>query len=681
MSPYPHRRPLLLLLTPLLVLLMLFSLAVEAKTAPGGLHPRQVRSHKQLLRILAQHSTHRFYYGYGPMTVETTVGGGIPIFTDGVFSVDMEASPTPAVSHSDTNLQVAGVDEADSVKAGDDGYISRIRDARVQIIAGLPPSQPAIAATLDFSGKNFHPTGLYREGKRLVILGNQWEDLPPQDDGIYAYPWWGGRAYAGAKVYDLTDPARPSLEREVSVEGYALDSRKIGQAVYLLARTYPRFYMLAPAVDRSIKRSQLLPVLRDSAVSGGAVTTLPLRKVSYLPGFVEPDYAVIAGFRLDRPEQPADVQAYLGAGEMVYASTTHLYLSAAQYHFAALGRELLDQPAEEEDRETTRIFRFAIEDGKSRFLAAGRVPGRILNQFSMDEEGEYFRVATTRFDRDSGQNTSGLYVLDQDMRRVGSVDGLAPGEQIYAVRFLGKRCYLVTFRLIDPLFAIDLSDPTRPAVLGELKIPGYSNYLHPYDETHLLGFGKDAKVVSPENGGDQVWAGGGAFYQGMKLSLFDVSDVAHPREQHSLIIGDRGTDSSLLYDHKALFQHPERHLFGFPLQIARIAGKTPATPPWEYGQVEFVGAQVYEVTPERGFVLKAAISHQLEGEPTGYWWNWNRQITRLLSIESSLYTLSPDLMQVHEMDAYSRQGELTLGQDSGEGWLPYGDVITVTTPP
>ena len=674
MNPYFTRNLLLRLLTPLLLLCLLFGMAAEARTALN-VKPRHVHSQKQLLRILARHTTNRFHYSPRPIFME----GGITTNTVDMFA-DSGGGKT-SVSHSDTNVQVEGVDEADIVKVGDDGYITRIRDAQVQIIQAHPLDQLGIAATLDYTGTSFYPTGLYRDGDWLVVLGSLWETMPTQETGIYKYAYWGGRNYTVARVYDLTDPASPVLKREVSIEGYALESRKIGHAVYLLARTYPRYYMMAPAATNKPGAAELLPIVHDSAATGATSIPLAVGEISYFPGFVEPDYVVIAGFRLDQPDQQADIQAYLGAGETVYASTTHLYLSAAQYHFVSLGRDLLDnpQPEDKDNRETTQIYRFGIGDGKTSFLAAGTVPGRVLNQFSMDQDGDYFRVATTQYDWESGlgKHTNGLYVLDANMKRVGSLEGLAPGEQIYATRFLGKRCYLVTFRLIDPLFAIDLSDPTQPTVLGELKIPGYSNYLHPYDETHLLGFGKDAREVPPEQGGDEAWPGGGAFYQGMKLSMFDVSDVSNPKELHSLVIGDRGTDSSLLYDHKGLFQNPARHLFGFPIQIARITNKTDATSPWEYGQVEFQGAHVYEVTPENGFVLKAAISHLPNGVPDGYWWNWNRQINRLVSVESSLFSLSPNIMQVLDLDTFSPLGELVLGQDSDVGPILYDDMVSV----
>ncbi|MDI6884716.1 MAG: beta-propeller domain-containing protein, partial [Hadesarchaea archaeon] len=167
------------------------------------------------------------------------------------------------------------------------------------------------------------------------------------------------------------------------------------------------------------------------------------------------------------------------------------------------------------ETETTIIHKISIANGTIEYKSQGEVPGQVLNQFSMDEYQGYFRIATTT--GWMGQNN--VYVLDGNLDIVGRLEGLAPGESIYSARFIGSRAYLVTFKKVDPLFVIDLEDPKNPRALGELKIPGYSDYLHPYDETHLIGVGKDT-----------VDMGSFAWYQGIKIALFDVSDPENPRE-------------------------------------------------------------------------------------------------------------------------------------------------------
>ena len=164
-----------------------------------------------------------------------------------------------------------------------------------------------------------------------------------------------------------------------------------------------------------------------------------------------------------------------------------------------------------------------------------------MNQYSMDENNGYFRIATTSYDYSQGSATStqenNLYILDSNLNVVGQLQNLASGEDLHSARFIGDRCYLVTFNQIDPLFVVDLSNPTSPQVLGNLTIPGYSDFLQPYDATHLIGIGQD---VNTSIGAGLAEITGDVYYtavQGLKVSLFDVSDVANPTEISSVVIG------------------------------------------------------------------------------------------------------------------------------------------------
>jgi inhibitor of cysteine peptidase len=629
----------------------------QAVTANPSVAPVRIQSLQELLQLLQSHSA--------PPLQPLAVPAPAPN-EKGVAGTSL------SLSHSETNVQVAGVDEADRVKVSDDGHIFQIHEAEVRIIRGLPLGGPRVESTLRFTGPtgpDFFPTELLVAGKRLVVLGTVRSTLPiPLKESFIPYSGWPRPSHAKAYVYDFSNPVKPVLERELSIEGDYLNSRRIGQSVYLLARSYPRYYLYRSGALKTADpptAPDLLPVIQDSA--SGQPGTVKLGNIYYFPEFVEPDYVSIAGFRLDRPKEPANLKAYLGAAEEVYASTRNLYLSASTYAFGAR-----EQASPQSFQETTRLFKFALADGKTQFLSGGEVPGRVLNQFSMDEAGDHFRIATTIHNWVLGQDKqrNGVYVLDRNLAIVGRLENLAPGEQIYSARFIGKRGYLVTFRTTDPLFTLDLSVPENPKVLGQLKLPGYSNYLHPYDDTHLIGFGKAAVEVPGEmTGADQFWRGISAFYQGMKLSLFDVSDVAQPKELHSVIIGDRGTDSDVLTDHKALYQNPERHLYGFPLKVARLP-LTPGIPkPWDYGTPEFQGAYIYEVTLERGFVQKAAISH-LALNQTPDWQNANLFINRLVSLGSDLYSLSPDLLQVHDLDSFAELAEIPLDTTQTGRTLP-----------
>jgi uncharacterized secreted protein with C-terminal beta-propeller domain len=244
------------------------------------------------------------------------------------------------------------------------------------------------------------------------------------------------------------------------------------------------------------------------------------------------------------------------------------------------------------------------------YLVAGDVPGHILNQFSMDEYNGNFRIATTTGEVWNGNSLNHVYILDSDLKIIGKIEDLAQGEKIYSVRFIGNRGYIVTFKKVDPLFVIDLSSPENPKVLGYLKIPGYSDYLHPYDENHVIGIGKDAIDASEyEKAGRNLDF---AWYQGVKIALFDITDVENPVEKSKFIIGDRGTDSPALYDHKAFLFDKEKGILVIPITLAEIDRSrytdNSQIPSTAYGESVWQGVYVLNIGLD-GITLKGKISH------------------------------------------------------------------------
>lgn len=202
----------------------------------------------------------------------------------------------------------------------------------------------------------------------------------------------------------------------------------------------------------------------------------------------------IAAFDLEKPEEEASILTYVGSGNQIYMSKDNLYVAVPNHYH---GPNWMDN-------QNTELYRFSVEGTNVQFAANGSIQGYLLNQFSMDEHKGYFRVAATRGQAWDEQSPSSnhLYILDGGLNTVSSVDDLARGERIYSVRFMQDKAYVVTFKEVDPLFVFDLSNPNEPKVLGELKIPGFSNYLHPYDENHLIGFGYDTKLekINGEHG-------------------------------------------------------------------------------------------------------------------------------------------------------------------------------------
>jgi len=308
---------------------------------------------------------------------------------------------------------------------------------------------------------------------------------------------------------------------------------------------------------------------------------------------------------------------------------------------------------EQESAERSAIHKIAFDNLRISYVCSGEVPGRLLNQFSMDEYEGYLRVATMtgyvgRFEPDSSNH---VFVLDSRMALAGSLTGLAPGEQIHSARFLGDRAYLVTFKKIDPFFVIDLSLPFAPRVLGYLKIPGYSDYLHPFGPNHVIGLGKD--TVEGE-GGDFAW------YQGLKLSIFDVTDVAHPNEVSKVVIGDRGTDSEALSDHKAFLFSAERGLLVVPVNLAEIpdSQNQNGRPSWTYGEFVWQGVYVYSVSTDAGFVFRGRITH--DATPGYYYCGGPLVIRRSLYIEDVLYSISEEMVKLNSLSDLAELRALNL---------------------
>ena len=277
----------------------------------------------------------------------------------------------------------------------------------------------------------------------------------------------------------------------------------------------------------------------------------------------------------------------------------------------------------------TFIYRIQIEGGEIECVAKGEVPGRVLNQFAMDEYGDYFRVATTT-------SSNNVYVLDMNLTIVGSLEDLAPGESIYSARFMGDRCYLVTFRRVDPLYVINLTDPRNPDVLGYLKIPGYSSYLHPYDEDHLIGIGRE---------------------NGVKISLFDVSNVSKPREIAKYEIGSWETDSPVLTDHKALLFDKTRDLLVIPIRTPVLLKDGD-----HYTHCLRQDAYIFHISLEDGLTLRDTITHLNAIDPTenDYYSCLRYFVKRSLYIDDVLYTVSDRKIKMNSLADLHELNEVEL---------------------
>jgi len=366
-------------------------------------------------------------------------------------------------------------------------------------------------------------------------------------------------------------------------------------------------------------------------VLNGRKTEIPVTQIYHSDvGDKTFSYTMVVALNMIRDNASPIVQSYLlGTSSTIYVSSTNLFLT---------------QPVWDGSGETA-IHRISITDSTINYEASGIVPGHVLNQFSMDEDNGHFRVVTSSNSWSNG--VTNLYVLDLSMKIIGRLDGISPGETFHAARFMGDKAYLVTFKRMDPLFVIDLKDPANPAMLGQLNVTGVSDYLQPYDSSHLIGIGKSAEDVAWENA---------ARFFGLKISLFDVTDPHRPTDLSDFTIGERGTNSPALTDAKAVLFDRSLNLLVIPIEVW---GQGPSNGYYPYTQAVSQGAYVFQVSSEHGIVFRGSISHFPSQVPvdrmvTAFY------VTRSLYIGNVLYTISAAMVKMNSLADLSSLGSVNL---------------------
>ncbi len=413
----------------------------------------------------------------------------------------------------------------------------------------------------------------------------------------------------------------------------------IGGYVYLIVNTPLDLGQPQDSGQDSVRLPEIIE-------GNGSVTTLPASAIQYfdLP-YPSYQYTMVEAYNLDAATRKTGV-FLTGATQQVFASAQNIYLASPapvdplpllQKYLGqltpllpdSLANQLSDPDASQEQKlqdlaevlsmgnstgpgnqaeiaqivssmqqdvaaaeDQTLVQKIQISGYDAAFQAEVDVPGQVLNQYSMDEQDGYFRIATTTRDQEQSANSSNnIFVYGPELQLVGQLTGLAPGEHIYSARFIGQRAYLVTFQQVDPFFVVDLSDPASPKVLGDLNIPGFSDYLQPYDENHIIGIGKDTTPNPQENGMARP--------TGLKIALFDVTNPQQPTEL-SRYVFPNGSDSQALYDPKALLFSLSKNLLALPVSSPNNVGQY-----YSYWQ----GAYVFNVSLDQGIVLKGTIEH------------------------------------------------------------------------
>ena len=429
--------------------------------------------------------------GAAPKAASGAAGESTQAVTDGASA----AAPGAAASgeHSDTYVQVEGVDEADIIKT-DGKYIYHVTgEGEVRIFSAANGKTKAVATISQFE-KDGWIQNMFLSGDRLITVGSVWDEKEDK---------------SAVTTYDISDPKDPKQVHQFQQSGHVVSSRLTGGFVYLVTTDYVGY------------TKRVVPYV----TCDGDYSKMALEDIRCFPDPKSPSYVVVSAIDISSGENAkAKSKAVLGASDDIYCNTENLYIAGATYQSS--GNQMV-----------TRLLKVALNIGKPKFTATGKVRGYIDNQFSMDEKDGYFRIATTS-DR-NGKDVNNLFVLDEKLEMVGEVTGFARNEHIEAVRYIGDKAYVITYETTDPLFIIDLSDPKSPEIEGEVKITGFSTLLVPMDKDNLLGIG----YATEEN----EW---GEAVDGVKLVIFDISDPSKPKVKDSKSF--RGFESQAQYDHHAL---------------------------------------------------------------------------------------------------------------------------------
>jgi uncharacterized secreted protein with C-terminal beta-propeller domain len=599
---------------------------------------------------------------YGSVKSGGELLAGVYADLSGTASIDNSGlgETTSAESYSQTNVQIEGVDEPDIIK-NDGKYIYTLSGNTIKIINAFPVDDMELLSEIKYENKVLdydkpyskdYVRNIFINDDKLIVFVNSYDYIPYSAIRCLGLYYCGGESDRKSliHVYDISDKKNPELEQDISIKGEYYNARMIKDYIYLISRDY-----LNPDEPE-------LPVYYIN----GLEKTIPIEDIYYF-NYYDDSYYMTSLSSLNLKGGDFLTKSYvIGYSSVIYASEDNIYVTNNEYmendeyqkklitdavipivpeseqeeikelldseryeysKWRKIGKivedyynglseseqivfnqtlfdNLFDSKVKlEKERQKTIVNKFSVDRGEIEYKATGKVPGRILDQFSMDESGGYFRIATTVGNRwwwgwrnsvREVNSSNGVYVLDSDLDIVGKVEDLASGDTIRSTRFVEGRLYMVTYRRVDPFFVIDLSNPNNPEVLGYLEIPGASEYLHPYDENNIIGIGYNEDGVR----------------KGMKISLFDVSDPLNPEEKANYLIGDRGTRSPVLSDHKALLFDKSNNLMVFPVIVYEIDPNKYGNdvPEWTRGDAVFQGAYVFNIDAN-GIELRGKITH------------------------------------------------------------------------
>lgn len=427
-----------------------------------------------------------------------------------------EGSKEGGKDYSTTNLQMEGVDESDIAKI-DGSYIYTVEDKYIVITDIRDGKLKEVTRFLPKDcGASDRVMEIYVDGDQLILVVQCYE-TSLEEDSAFCYEM-NGKSTTQIQVYSIVDRKNPEFEGRLIQDGYYNTSRKIGDVVYL----FTQYNMTSDVVGYVEKEyTSVIPKVNGEKVAASEI---------YLPESSGESGILVSSLDVNKPDKVLDSKLVISGYAQTYISKDALYLYEEDYDGAMI----------------TNIAKFALDEGRISGVAAAAVSGYVRDTFAINASDGYLRVLTTDYSTEDEVNA--LYILDENMKLTGQLTGIAPGEEIYAARFMGNTGYFVTYRNTDPLFTVDLSDPAKPEIIGELKVTGFSEYLHFWDDTHLLGIGYE----SDENTGN---------IENIKLSMFNIENPGEVTEEAKLVLKDVDY-SEALYDYKSVIISKDKNLIG-----------------------------------------------------------------------------------------------------------------------
>lgn len=491
----------------------------------------------------------------------------------------MDAAVPEAASaeYSETNVRQEGVDEADVVKT-DGRYLYTLRDNGRAVV--IVDTKDGLKEAAEVKLEDPHSIReFYVNNGKLALVGESYREEKTKSG------WYMSTASTFAVTYDLSDPAKPEKIGEVTQSGYYTSSRMSEGHLYLFSQ-----YAVDTASGIEPRDTEKYIPLVDGTLLPGNDIYLPTTKQAYM-------YAVISSVDMEKPDDTKDSKAIFTDGGNLYVSNKNIYWYEDRSWYTG----------------DTVIRRLSYQDGKLKAEASGMVGGYIHDSFCIDEYKGYLRVITTE------KETNSVYVLDEKLKVVGSIEGLAEDERVYSARLMGDVGYFVTFRETDPLFSVDFSDPKKPEIIGELKIPGFSEYLHFYGEDMLLGIGMDVDED-------------GFTTNGVKLSMFDISDNTDVKEVQKYVMKNVYS-ADVMYDYRAALIDVGKNIIGFSANSGD-------------GESYYV----FSYDEDKGFAC--LMEETING--TGY------QTARGVYIDQVLYVVKGNIIEAYGMEDYKKVGDIIL---------------------